>query len=323
MTNLAQSLMSKDKLPEKKLGRSPLWFNALALLTTFTLGGWVAVELTQRLLQSIADRLVTAEAQAEILNALDHFLPYRIVFVGAALLLAWITGGAYLWLRSKSTLVISLTLAIPLMALCWFWVLRAPLAAPVAATSPTPTPAATRAPTTATPAATPTLRPLPAGKTQTYRNAGVGYEVDYPDDWLIDARDEASGLVIMWSRRVNGLGRDGVPADVVKIDLVNPAAPVQTLDEFVAWEKQIIEDASHTVLDEKTVHLPSGLSAVQLHVSGMGESLVLLTMVNRHPLGVAGYGDLSRFTAVVQTLRRVSPAAGRLRVSIHQSLSLV
>ena len=317
MTNLPQSVISKGKLPEKMLGRSPLWFKALSLLTTFALGGWVAVELTQRLLQSIADRLVTAEAQAEILNALDHFFPYRIVFVGAALLLTWITGGAYLWLRSRSALVISLTLAIPLTALCWFWVLRAPLAAPVAATSPTPTPAATRAPTTATPAATPTLRPLPTGKTQTYRNSGVGYEVDYPGDWLIDARSEASGLVIMWSRRVNGPGTDGVPDDVVKIDFVNPAAPVQTLDEFVAWEKQIIADASHTVLDEKMVHLPSGLSAMQLHVSGMGEALVLLTMVNHHPLGVAGYGDLSRFNAVVETLRPVSPTSGSALASIH------
>ena len=162
MTNLPQSMISKDKLPVKKLGPSPLWFKALSLFTTFTLGGWVAVELTQRLLQNLADRLVTVEAQAEILNALDHLFPYRLGYVAIALLLSWITVGAYLWLRTKSTLIISLTFAIPLMALCWFWVLRVPLAAPVAATSPTPTPAATRAPTTATSALTGTVAPTPA-----------------------------------------------------------------------------------------------------------------------------------------------------------------
>ncbi len=164
MTNLPQSVIPKVTLPEKRLGRSPLWFKALALLTMFTFGGWVAMELTQRLLQDIADRLVTVGAQAEILNALDHLFPYRIGYVGATFLLIWITVAAYLWLRTKSTLGISLALAIPLIALLYFWVLREPLAAPAGATSPTPTvvvqyPTATTAampvPTAVTRAATP------------------------------------------------------------------------------------------------------------------------------------------------------------------------
>jgi len=157
MTNLPQSVTSNDTLPEKRLGRSPLWFKALGLLTVFTFGGWVATELTQGLLQRIADRLVTVEAQAEILNVLDHLLPYRIGYVAATFLLIWITVGAYLWLRTRSTLAISLLLAIPLVTLLYFWVLREPLVAPVGATSPTSTvvvnfptatPAAMRAPTT-------------------------------------------------------------------------------------------------------------------------------------------------------------------------------
>ncbi len=139
MTHLPHSVISKDAPPEKRLGRSALWFEALALLTVFTFGGSVAMELTQRLLQDIADRLVTVEAQAEILNALDHLFPYRIGYVGATFLLIWITVGAYLWLRTRSTLAISLALAIPLLALLYFWVLREPLAAPIGATSPTPT----------------------------------------------------------------------------------------------------------------------------------------------------------------------------------------
>lgn len=184
MTSLPQSVISKDKVPENQLGQSPLWFKALALLITFTLGGLVATELTQRLLQDIADRLVTVEAQAEILNALDHLLPYRIGYVGATFLLIWVTVGAYLWLRTKSPLAISLTLAIPLVALLYFWVLRVPLTAPVGATSPTPTTVSTfRTPATA---AAPAPTPLSPGDTQTYHNGVVGYEVGYPEGWPMD-----------------------------------------------------------------------------------------------------------------------------------------
>ncbi len=181
MTNLHQSVISKDIVPEKQLGRSPLWFKALALLITFTLGGLVATELTQRLLQDIADRLVTVEAQAEILNALDHLLPYRIGYVGATFLLIWVTVGAYLWLRTKSPLAISPTLAIPLVALLYFWVLRVPLTAPVGATSPTPTAVSTsRTLAAAAPA------PLSSGDTETYPNGVVGYDEGYPEGWPMD-----------------------------------------------------------------------------------------------------------------------------------------
>jgi len=148
--------------------------------------------------------------------------------------------------------------------------------------------------------------------TKTYHNTPVGFELDYPDGWLIDTRNEATGTVILWSKKVGGPGTDGVPADMVKIDIVNPAVVVQSLDELVAWEKQIIADASHNDLQEQPVQLPSSLVAVQLHVSGMGETMVLLTMINEQPLIVAGYGDLSRFMDVAQTLRPAPPTSQSL-----------
>ncbi len=210
MTTLTQSVKSKDKVPEGQLGRSPHWFKALLLLTTFTLGGLVATELTQRLLQDIADRLITVEAQAEILNVLDHFLPYRIGYVGATFLLTSVTVGGYLWLRTKSPLAISLALAIPIVALLYLWVLRAPLAAPVGAISPTPT-AVSTFPTPAT-AAAPAPTPLSSGDADTYHNAVVGYDVDYLDGRPIDAGNKASGTVVLWSQKVDGPGADDVPA---------------------------------------------------------------------------------------------------------------
>jgi hypothetical protein len=65
-------------------------------------------------------------------------------------------------------------------------------------------------------------------------------------------------------------GTEGVPEDVAKVDLVNPTLAVQSLDELAAWERAIIVDAGHTILDEKPVQLPSGLAVVQMHVSGIG-----------------------------------------------------
>ncbi len=151
----------------------------------------------------------------------------------------------------------------------------------------------------------PTATPV-TGNSQTYHNTLVGFELDYPTGWIIDTSNEASGTVILWSRKVEGPGVDGVPADVVKIDIVNPVTSARSLDELVEWQKQIIADSSHEILHEKSVRLPSGLDAVQLHLSGMGETMALLTMINDKPLIIVEYGDLSHFTEVSQTLRAIS-----------------
>lgn len=146
---------------------------------------------------------------------------------------------------------------------------------------------------------------LPAAFTKTYRNSIIGFELDYPSGWLIDTSNEASGTVILWSKKVEGPGVDGVPADVVKIDIVNPVTTARSLDELVEWQKQIIADSSHEILHERSVQLPSGLDAVQLHISGIGEAMALLTMINETPLIIVEYGDLSYFTEVSQSLRAI------------------
>jgi hypothetical protein len=40
-------------------------------------------------------------------------------------------------------------------------------------------------------------------------------------------------------------------------------------------------------------------------VSGFGESIALLTVINGHPVMLVGYGDLTRFDAIANTLRAV------------------
>ena len=71
------------------------------------------------------DRLIKVEAQAEIPNVLDHLLPYWLAYVGVSLLLGLITVGAYLWLKTRSRIMIALTLMIPLILLVSFFAIRA------------------------------------------------------------------------------------------------------------------------------------------------------------------------------------------------------
>jgi hypothetical protein len=171
---------------------------------------------------------------------------------------------------------------------------------------PAPSHSATVPPVMATAIPSPTLIPTTVN-TQTYHNTIVGFELDYPMGWIIDTSNEASGTIILWSRKVEGPGVDGVPADVAKIDIVNPEVSVKSLDELVTWEEQIIADASNVVVSETRLQLSSGLAAVFLQGSQAGELTALLTVVNDQPLIIAGFGDVSRFMDIVQTLR-VEPA---------------
>ena len=93
--------MSKENQPSRKLGPRPIGFNALLLFDAFMLGGLVALGLVNQLLESTMDRLIKVEAQAEILNVLDHLIPYWVGYLGVSLLLGLTTVGAYLWLRSR------------------------------------------------------------------------------------------------------------------------------------------------------------------------------------------------------------------------------
>lgn len=188
----------------------------------------------------------------------------------------------------------------------WFALVLALAACVPAQAYPVSFPSATVSTLNATAIPSPTLIPTVVN-TQTYHNTVVGFELDYPMGWLIDSSNEASGTVILWSRKVEGPGVDGVPTDVAKIDIVNPEVSVKSLDEFVTWEEQIIADASNTEVHETQLQLPSGLAAVFLQGAKAGELTALLTMVNNQPLIIAGFGDVSRFMDITLTLRSVPP----------------
>jgi hypothetical protein len=139
---------------------------------------------------------------------------------------------------------------------------------------------------------------------ETYRNDAISFEVDYPQGWIVD---EGGDLDILWSEKSSSPGQDGVPPNLVKIDIVTEPNTTMTLEELVARQKQIIADSNGTVWLEEDITLPLGLPTVRMGVSGFGESISLLTVINGHPAMLVGYGDLSRFDEVARTLRAVEP----------------
>ena len=154
----------------------------------------------------------------------------------------------------------------------------------------------------------PTITPEPAmtvpAEWETYRNDTINFEVDYPEGWIVD---EAGDTDILWSEKSSGPGHDGVPTNIVKIDIVTESNATTTLEELVQRQKQIIADNNGKVLLEEAITLPSGLPAVRMGVSGFADSIALLTVINQHPVMLVGYGDLSRFDEVARTLRAVEP----------------
>jgi hypothetical protein len=71
----------------------------VALLDGLAFGGLLAMLLVRNLLLTIVARLVTATAQAEILNVLDQLLPYVLGFAAASLGMAVVT--LITWMASR------------------------------------------------------------------------------------------------------------------------------------------------------------------------------------------------------------------------------
>jgi hypothetical protein len=75
------------------LGGAARWLLALEI---FLAGGFVALLLVRRLLLTIIVRLTSGAAQAEILNVLDHLLPYYFGYGLALLVVGLLTAGIWL-----------------------------------------------------------------------------------------------------------------------------------------------------------------------------------------------------------------------------------
>ena len=84
--------------PMKKHGAPQTVARVLVALEIFLAGGLAALLMVRRLLLTIMDRLISGQAQGEILNVLDHLLPYYVAYFAALVVVgilaatAWFAG---------------------------------------------------------------------------------------------------------------------------------------------------------------------------------------------------------------------------------------
>lgn len=124
-----------------KIKRNPLLFILLGL-DAFVLGGCVTLVIVNQFLNGMMQRLVTVEAQSEILNVLDDLIPYYLVYGGVLLLLILITTSVWVWVTTKSRLRYAVPLAfilITISGLGWVTISRSKSSS-IPPRTPTPTP---------------------------------------------------------------------------------------------------------------------------------------------------------------------------------------
>lgn len=113
----------------------------LLVLDAFLLGGCVAFLVVHELLVRTMNRPASMDAVSEILNVLDHLLPYYAAYTLALLLLLLITVVVWVWWVSKSTVLrygALVLLFVVVVVAGWVWLSRGMAAPPIPPMTPTP-----------------------------------------------------------------------------------------------------------------------------------------------------------------------------------------
>lgn len=137
-------------------------------------------------------------------------------------------------------------------------------------------------------------------ETLTYVDEQIGYAIDYPAGWSIEATP--GSLVMLTSFSLEDTGRGGIGPDSTKIDIV-PDLELggQTLEALAAQSAQ-----TGQVTAEEQLLLAGDLPATLLLLDSPalgGETAVLVTVVNGRGLRVHGYGDLTLFGPIARSVR--------------------
>jgi hypothetical protein len=123
-----------------RIKQKPLLF-ILLVLDAFVMGGCVTLVVVNQFLNGMMKQLVTIEAQSQILDVLDHLIPYYVVYGGLLLLLILITISVWVWATTESWLRYAVPLVFILITaggLGWVTISRSK-ASPIPPRTPTPT----------------------------------------------------------------------------------------------------------------------------------------------------------------------------------------
>ena len=169
--------------------------------------------------------------------------------------------------------------------------------------------------------ATPTTPVVELGKTSTYRNSVVGFELDYPANWRINNTNDKnkqssyaySVTLISWAPSQDAQNcpkcQGILPAGGTAIDIVVFNSGVTTLNEAILARKQEFWQAGlgQKIVTAEAWTLNKGLLAQRWLVeSQSGQSVELITAINKRTVILGGLGDYALFDAVARTLRLVS-----------------
>lgn len=152
--------------------------------------------------------------------------------------------------------------------------------------------------------------PAPSFESQTYINQAVGFAIDYPAQWTVQESvlgERASQALLLSTPEIADL--QTLPEGATRVAVViNQWDPKNDLAAFVDVRKTAWEASGFTILNEESLTLDLGLSAVRFTVQTADgvTSLFQFAAVGDQYLSISGEGDLVLIEEIMNYLRPVS-----------------
>jgi hypothetical protein len=151
------------------------------------------------------------------------------------------------------------------------------------------------------------IDPVENTLTETHVDSELGLAIDYPAGWRIEGHP--GELVQIFSPLPSNYtphpGGEPFPADQTKIEIIpQHSGDSRSIAQIIADLYTDVASRGDRIEVEEPQTLASGLEGMRLQYS-TGIPL-FLTEINAQILYVAGYGDVSRFNEIVNTLRPAS-----------------
>lgn len=152
------------------------------------------------------------------------------------------------------------------------------------------------------------------GPTETYRNAEVGFSIEYPQEWTVmdvdlSIREQSYSYAATfqsWGEHFS-LGTEGIPEGGAKFDLVvthTGAKDLAEAAEFLRLE-YARADPEVKILNTESLELGGGMPAERWIIESAygGRSTIYFAAINRVTVLIAGIGEPELIESIAHTLR--------------------
>ncbi|MGD8848635.1 MAG: hypothetical protein PVI81_00225 [Anaerolineales bacterium] len=166
--------------------------------------------------------------------------------------------------------------------------------------SATAAPTRPSSPATQTPSAglTPTLAPIELTfETATYRDATLGFELDYPVEWEPPTLVEKQPRGDIVQAKMDGQ----VMLDIVTLRW----DPKNDLPAYIQVREQAFKDSGFTILEKEQVSLGEDWNGVgyKMETATGEQAYFFFASIGAQYLQLSGSGDLDRLTEIASTIR--------------------